>query len=31
VFEEKEGIQTFPSGGELHASFSMTPQLASCD
>jgi hypothetical protein len=31
VFEEKEGIQTIPSGGELRASFSMTPQLASCD
>ena len=31
VFEDKEGIQTIPSGGELRASFSMTPQLASCD
>lgn len=30
-FEQKEGIQTIPSGGELRASFSMTPQLASCD
>jgi galactose mutarotase-like enzyme len=31
AFEDKEGIQTIPSGGELRASFSMTPQLASCD
>jgi len=31
VFEDKEGIQTIPSGGELRASFAMTPQLASCD
>jgi galactose mutarotase-like enzyme len=30
-FEEKQGIQTIPPGGELRASFSMTPQLASCD
>jgi galactose mutarotase-like enzyme len=31
VFEEKKGIQTIPPHGELWASFSMTPQLASCD
>ena len=30
-FEKKQGIQTIPPGGELHASLSMTPQLASCD
>jgi galactose mutarotase-like enzyme len=30
-FEEKEGIQTIPPGSELRASFSMSPQLASCD
>jgi galactose mutarotase-like enzyme len=30
LFEKKQGIQTIPSGGELRASFSMTPQLASC-
>jgi len=30
-FERKEGIQIIPPGGELRASFSMTPQLASCD
>lgn len=30
-FEHKQGIQTIPPGGELRASFSMTPQLASCD
>jgi len=29
-FEKKQGIQTIPPGGELRASFSMTPQLASC-
>ena len=31
AFEKKQGIQIIPPGGELHASFSMTPQLASCD
>jgi galactose mutarotase-like enzyme len=31
AFEDKKGIQTIPPGGELHGSFSMTPQLASCD
>jgi galactose mutarotase-like enzyme len=31
AFEKKEGIQTIPPGGELHASFTITPQLASCD
>ena len=31
AFEYKEGIQIMPPGGELRASFSMTPQLASCD
>jgi galactose mutarotase-like enzyme len=31
AFEDKQGIQKIPPGGELHASFSMTPQLASCD
>src|SRR6201993_347783 len=31
AFEKKQGIQTIPRGGELRASFSMTPQLASCD
>jgi galactose mutarotase-like enzyme len=31
AFEKKQGIQTIPPGGELHASFSMTPQFASCD
>jgi galactose mutarotase-like enzyme len=30
-FEEKEGIQTVSPGGELRVSFSMAPQLASCD
>lgn len=30
-FENKRGIQTIPPGGELRASFSMMPQLASCD
>ena len=30
-FERKEGIQIIPPGGELRASFSMVPQLASCD
>jgi galactose mutarotase-like enzyme len=31
VIEHKEGIQIIPPGGELRGSFSMTPQLASCD
>ena len=31
AFEEKQGIQTIPPGGELCASFRMTPQFASCD
>ena len=31
AFEHKEGIQIIPPGGELRASFGMTPQLASCD
>jgi galactose mutarotase-like enzyme len=31
AFEDKKGIQIIPLGGELCASFSMTPQLASCD
>ena len=31
AFEQKEGIQTIPAGGELRASFSMTPQFASSD
>jgi galactose mutarotase-like enzyme len=31
AFEDKKGIQIIPPGGELCASFSMTPQLASCD
>ncbi|HEY4257315.1 MAG TPA: hypothetical protein VGM66_08890, partial [Candidatus Udaeobacter sp.] len=31
AFEDKKGIQTIPPRGELRASFSMTPQLASCD
>lgn len=30
-FEKKRGIQTIPARGELQASFSMTPQFASCD
>ncbi len=30
-FEQKQGIQTIPALGELRASFSMTPQFASCD
>ena len=29
-FEEKHGIQIIQPGGELRASFNMTPQLASC-
>ena len=31
AFENKEGIQTIPPRGELRASFSMTPQLATSD
>ena len=31
AFEKKQGIQTISPGGELRASFSMTPQFASCD
>jgi hypothetical protein len=31
AFEGKQGIQKIPPCGELRASFSMTPQLASCD
>ena len=31
AFENKQGIQTISPGGELCASFTMTPQLASCD
>jgi len=31
VFENKEGIQTIAPGGVLRASFSMAPELASCD
>jgi galactose mutarotase-like enzyme len=31
AFEDKEGIQTILPGVKLHAFFSMTPQLASCD
>jgi galactose mutarotase-like enzyme len=31
AFEKKQGIQTIPPAGELRASFSMTPQFASCD
>jgi galactose mutarotase-like enzyme len=31
AFEQKQGIQTIPAGGELYGSFSMTPQFASCD
>jgi galactose mutarotase-like enzyme len=30
-FESKRGIQKIAPGGELRASFSMAPQLASCD
>jgi galactose mutarotase-like enzyme len=30
-FENKEGIQTIAPGGVLRASFSMAPELASCD
>ena len=31
AFENKQGIQIIPPRGELHASFSMAPQLASAD
>ena len=31
AFEDKQGIQTISPGGELRASFSMAPQLATCD
>ena len=31
AFEDKQGIQPIPPGGELRASFSVTPQLASYD
>jgi galactose mutarotase-like enzyme len=31
AFERKEGIQIIPPGGRLCGSFSITPQLASCD
>jgi galactose mutarotase-like enzyme len=31
AFEDKLGIQTIPARGELRASFSIAPQLASCD
>jgi galactose mutarotase-like enzyme len=31
AFEKKEGIQTIAPGGVLRASFSMAPELASCD
>ena len=31
AFENKQGIQTIAPGGKLRASFSMAPQLASCD
>ncbi len=31
AFEDKEGIQTISPGGKLRTSFSMIPQLASCD
>lgn len=31
AFENKLGIQTIPANGALRASFSMTPQFASCD
>ena len=30
-FEDKKGIRTISPGGDLRASFSMAPQLASCD
>jgi galactose mutarotase-like enzyme len=31
AFEDKQGIQIIPPLGELRASFTMAPQLASCD
>lgn len=31
AFEHKEGIQIISPGGELRASFGVTPQIASCD
>jgi len=31
AFEDKEGIQTISSAGELRTCFGMTPQLASFD
>jgi galactose mutarotase-like enzyme len=31
AFEDKKGIQTIAPGDKLRASFSITPQLASCD
>src|SRR5438552_288283 len=31
AFEDKKGIQIIPPRGKLRASFTMTPQLASCD
>ncbi len=31
AFEDKQGIQIIPPGDELRASFTMAPQLASCD
>jgi galactose mutarotase-like enzyme len=31
AFQKKQGMQTIPPSGELRASFSMTPQFASCD
>jgi galactose mutarotase-like enzyme len=31
AFEDKQGIQTISPGGALRASFTMAPQLASCD
>jgi len=31
AFEDKQGIQKIPPGDELRVSFSITPQLASCD
>jgi len=31
AFEHKQGIQIIPARGELRASFSIAPQLASCD
>jgi hypothetical protein len=31
AFEDKQGVQTILSQGELRASFGITPQLAACD